>query len=100
MSFKVVKSGFLTTVQDYGRLSHGKHGMSQSGVMDEHAYCWGNHLLNNHFNDATVEITFGGVELETQIDTFIAVTGADLNFKINNNQSRCGMAFECLKAMY
>lgn len=84
MSFKVVKSGFLTTVQDYGRLSHGKHGMSQSGVMDEHAYCWGNHLLNNHFNDATVEITFGGVELETQIDTFIAVTGADLNFKINN----------------
>ncbi|HIJ35345.1 MAG TPA: allophanate hydrolase, partial [Gammaproteobacteria bacterium] len=32
--------------------------MSQSGVMDEHAYTWGNHLLHNDFNDAVVEITF------------------------------------------
>ena len=33
MSFKVIKSSFLSTVQDYGRLTHGEHGMSQSGVM-------------------------------------------------------------------
>ncbi|MBT3195961.1 MAG: biotin-dependent carboxyltransferase family protein [Candidatus Ruthia sp.] len=84
MSFKVIKSSFLSTVQDYGRLNHGEHGMSQSGVMDEHAYTWGNHLLHNDFNDAVVEITFGGLVLEAQIDTFIAVTGADLGFKINN----------------
>jgi Allophanate hydrolase subunit 2 len=67
-------------VQDYGRLNHGEHGMSQSGVMDEHAYAWANHLLNNHFNDAVIEITFGGLQLEAQADTFIAVTGADLDF--------------------
>ncbi|RUM82500.1 MAG: allophanate hydrolase [Candidatus Thioglobus sp.] len=84
MSFKVIKSSFLSIVQDYGRLNHGEHGMSQSGVMDEHAYCWANHLLNNHFNGAVVEITFGGLALEAQMDTFIAVTGADLDFKINN----------------
>jgi len=84
MSFKVIKSSFLSTVQDYGRLNHGEHGMSQSGVIDEHAYAWANHLLNNHFNDAVVEVTFGGLQLEAQADTFVAVTGADLDFKIND----------------
>lgn len=84
MSFKVIKSSFLSTIQDYGRLAHGQHGMSQSGAMDEHAYAWANHLLNNHFNDAVIEITFGGLQLEVQADTFIAVTGADLGFKIND----------------
>ncbi len=88
MSFKVIKSSFLSTVQDYGRLTHGEHGMSQSGVMDEHAYAWGNHLLNNHFNKAAVEITFGGLQLEAQVDTFIAVTGADLDFRINDQAAQ------------
>jgi biotin-dependent carboxylase-like uncharacterized protein len=88
MSFKVIKSSFLSTVQDYGRLNHGEHGMSQSGVMDEHAYAWANHLLNNHFNDAVIEITFGGLQLEAQADTFIAVTGADLDFKINDETAQ------------
>jgi biotin-dependent carboxylase-like uncharacterized protein len=88
MSFKVIKSSFLSTVQDYGRLNHGEHGMSQCGVMDEHAYTWGNHLLNNHFNNAVIEITFGGLQLEAQADTFIAVTGADLDFKINNKSAK------------
>jgi len=88
MSFKVIKSSFLSTVQDYGRLNHGEHGMSQSGVMDEHAYAWANHLLNNHFNDAVIEITFGGLQLEAQTDTFIAVTGADLDFKINDETAQ------------
>ncbi|HIM58766.1 MAG TPA: biotin-dependent carboxyltransferase [Gammaproteobacteria bacterium] len=88
MSFKVIRSGFLSTVQDYGRLNHGEHGMSQSGVMDEHAYAWANHLLNNHFNDAVVEITFGGLVLEAQVATFIAVTGADLQFTINDQPAQ------------
>jgi len=88
MSFKVIKSSFLSTVQDYGRLTHGEHGMSQSGVMDEHAYAWANHLLNNHFNKAAVEITFGGLQLESQVDTFIAVTGADLDFRINDKSAQ------------
>ncbi len=88
MSFKVIKSSFLSTVQDYGRLNHGEHGMSQSGVMDEHAYCWANHLLNNYFNDAVIEITFGGLVLEAQTDTFIVVTGANLGFKINNEAAQ------------
>jgi biotin-dependent carboxylase-like uncharacterized protein len=87
MSFKVIKAGFLTTVQDYGRLRHGAHGISQSGVMDEHAYAWGNYLLENNFNAAALEITFGGVELEVLDDAVICVCGGDLDFKINQISS-------------
>lgn len=84
MSFKVIKPGFLSTIQDYGRMGYGEHGLSQSGVMDEHAYCWGNYLLANHFNDAVIEITFAGLVLEAKVDTFVALTGAEVDFKINN----------------
>ncbi|MBW5289258.1 MAG: Allophanate hydrolase 2 subunit 2 [Candidatus Ruthia sp. Apha_13_S6] len=87
MSFKVIKSGFLATIQDYGRFNHAKHGMSRCGVMDEHAYSWTNYLLNNAFDDAVLEISFGAVELETQLDVLIVVTGADLDFKINQKSA-------------
>ncbi|WP_428095574.1 biotin-dependent carboxyltransferase family protein [Candidatus Thioglobus sp.] len=84
MSFKVIKSGFLSTIQDYGRFAHTGHGMSQSGALDEHAYCWANRLLDNHYNDAVLEITLGAVQLEALDDMLICVCGADLDFKINH----------------
>ncbi len=83
MSFEVVRPGFLSTIQDYGRFGYAGYGMSPCGVMDEHACCWANHLLNNHFNDSVIEITFGGVELRAEVSTLISVTGADLDFAIN-----------------
>ena len=84
MSFNVIKAGFLSLVEDYGRFGFAEYGLSQSGVADEHAYCWANHLLDNNFNDAALEITFGDCELKALNDISIAVTGADLDFKIND----------------
>lgn len=84
MSFKVIKPGFLSLIEDYGRFGLAQYGLSQSGVMDEHAFCWANHLLENHFNDAVLEITFGGCELKALSDISIVVTGADLDFNIND----------------
>ncbi len=83
MSFKVLKAGFLATIQDYGRLDHGAQGMSRCGAMDEHAYAWGNYLLDNPFNASAIEITFGAFELQATQACLIAVTGADLEFRIN-----------------
>lgn len=83
MSFKVIKPGFVSSIQDYGRFGLAHIGLSQSGVADEHAFCWANFLLDNHFNDAVLEITFGGCELLALSDAIIVVTGADLDFKIN-----------------
>lgn len=86
MSFHVVKAGFLSMIQDYGRFGFSQFGLSQSGASDEHAFCWANHLLANHYNDAVIEITFGACIFEVKTPTQIVVTGADLNFKINGKK--------------
>lgn len=83
MSFKVIKPGFYSTVQDAGRFGFGQVGLSRSGVMDEHAYRWANYLLDNAQNDAVLEITFGDCLLEAQAPTQIAVTGAEMQLQIN-----------------
>ncbi|SMM98791.1 Allophanate hydrolase 2 subunit 2 [uncultured Candidatus Thioglobus sp.] len=97
MSFKVIKSGFLASIQDKGRFGHAQHGISQSGVMDEHAYAWANYLLNNDFNDAVIEITIGGLQLQAQDEVIIAITGADLDFKINNKSAALWQSIKIFK---
>ena len=43
MSFQVAKTGLMTLIQDYGRYGYAEKGLSQSGVADEHAFCWANY---------------------------------------------------------
>jgi len=83
MSFKVIKPGFISSIQDLGRYSLGHLGIAQSGVADQHAFCWANYLLENDVNAAALEITFGGCELQAQCNTQIAITGADFDFRLN-----------------
>ncbi len=83
MSFLVIKPGFLSLVQDLGRFGVAHLGLARSGVMDQHASRWANYLLNNKQTDAVLEITFGGCELEAQANTLVAITGADMDFRIN-----------------
>lgn len=83
MSFKVIKAGFYSTVQDVGRFGFADKGLAKSGVLDEHAYRWANYLLDNHQTDAVLEITFGDCCLEALQDVVIAITGADMQFTIN-----------------
>lgn len=85
MSFKVIKPGFYTSVQDAGRYGHAPVGLARSGVLDEHAYRWANYLLDNGQNAAVLEITFGDCILEAQAPTQIAVTGADMQLQINGS---------------
>ncbi len=86
MSFKVIRQGFYTTVQDAGRFGFADRGLAKSGVMDEHAYRWANYLLHNHQHDAVLEITIGNCILEAQAETTIAITGADMQFSINGEE--------------
>ncbi len=86
MSFQIINPGFSSSIQDYGRTGYKKHGLSQSGAMDEIAYCEANSLLDNKFDDAVVETVFEGLQIISKIDTFISVTGANLDFRINNKK--------------
>lgn len=83
MSFKVIKPGFYSSVQDAGRFGLANVGLAKSGVMDEQAYRWANYLLDNAQTDAVLEITFGDCILEVLAPTMIAVTGSDMQLHIN-----------------
>ena len=80
---KVIKKGVMSTLQDLGRTGYMSLGVTQGGVMDEHAARWANRLLANSSNAALVEITLGNCEFEVQEPTVVAITGADVPLFIN-----------------
>lgn len=81
--FKVIRHGILSSIQDAGRYQSKQYGISQSGVLDEHAYYWGNYLLGNTKGLASLEISIGQCELLALSNSKICITGADLGFCIN-----------------
>jgi len=83
MSFKVLKPGLLTTLQDLGRQGFQHLGITEGGPMDEHAFRWANALLNNPVNACAIEVTYGGLELVASQPTMIAITGGDLGASLN-----------------
>ena len=83
MGFRVLKGGLLTTVQDLGRTGYQSQGFSVGGVMDTRAFRLANLLLDNPENEAVLEITLLGPELEFTAPTVIAVTGGDFSPALN-----------------
>ena len=83
MSFEVIQPGFLSMIQDQGRLGFMNFGITQSGVMNERSHFWVNKLLNNPINTATIEMTLGGLQLKANKQTIVAVVGDMIPFSIN-----------------
>lgn len=75
---RVLRAGLLTTVQDRGRRGLREYGVATGGVMDAAAHRIANLLIGNADNDATLECTLIGPELEFGADTLISVCGGDL----------------------
>lgn len=86
---KVIKPGFFTTVQDVGRWGFQRYGVPVSGAMDNYALVAANLLVGNKLNDACLEITLLGPELEFLSDTQIAITGAALSPTLNGGNVAC-----------
>ncbi len=84
MSYFLVKQpGLLTLIQDQGRYGAHNLGLTNGGPLDPLAFDWANRLLGNDINDTCLEVSFGGLTLESQVDSSIAITGAELSCKIN-----------------
>ena len=83
MGFRVLKGGMLTTVQDFGRSGYQSQGFSVGGALDVRSFKLANLLLDNPENEAVLEITLIGPELEFTSDTIIAITGGDFSPKLN-----------------
>ncbi|PPK47093.1 biotin-dependent carboxylase-like uncharacterized protein [Trinickia symbiotica] len=83
MSIEVLKPGALTTLQDLGRRGFQKLGVPVNGVMDERSHRLANVLVGNAQSEGTLEVTLMGPTLRFTSDAVIAVTGADLDAKLN-----------------
>lgn len=81
--FRVIKGGILSLVQDQGRYGYQHIGVTTGGPMDAMSANWANRLLDNSPDAPLLEITAGGLELESRTQTMVAVTGGDLNLTIN-----------------
>ena len=81
--FQVLKPGFFTTIQDLGRHGYLKYGVPISGAMDTSSLVAANLLVANNPDNACLEITLIGPELQALTKTQIAITGGDTSPKIN-----------------
>lgn len=82
-ALKVLQPGLLTLIQDAGRYGQHRIGLTNGGPLDAVAFNWANRLCHNDTNSSALEISIGGLVLEAQVDSYIAVTGAQMPFKIN-----------------
>ncbi|PRX54707.1 biotin-dependent carboxyltransferase family protein [Flagellimonas meridianipacifica] len=81
---KFLKSGFYTTLQDFGRFGYRNIGVPVSGVMDEVSVKKANVLLENREEDAVLEITMTGPTLLFESPTYICLSGAHMSPTLNN----------------
>lgn len=75
---RIADGGFLTTVQDLGRVGYQRYGVPVSGAMDPFALRAANLLVGNPEEAACLEITLVGPEVVFAPACRIAVTGGDL----------------------
>lgn len=73
---RVIKSGPLTTVQDFGRSGQASLGIGRSGACDRGAHRLANALVGNHPTLASLEITLGGLVVQALSDLVLATAGA------------------------
>src|SRR5690554_5899482 len=83
MSLLVVKSGFMTTIQDAGRWGYAHIGVPVSGFMDAESAHLANSMVNNARDTALIEIGIGGITLQAQNPCTVAVAGARAECQIN-----------------
>lgn len=96
-SIIVKKGGFLTTVQDIGRIGYQKFGMPVAGVMDNFSYRVANFLVGNNEDEAVLEATLMGPELEFGGEMSFALTGADMKAKLNGKEISMWESYKVVK---
>lgn len=82
---RVLRPGILSTIQDFGRHGYREFGVPLSGVMDTYSAEMANGLLNNDTKNAVLEMAMVGPRLQFNTGTQIAITGADMSPRLNED---------------
>ena len=83
---EVLRTGLYTSIQDEGRLGYQHFGIPIGGAMDLGAMHEANRLLGNPKNSAVLEMSFQGPKLLFHRTTQIAVRGALMEIRLNNQR--------------
>lgn len=107
MPLKILNPGIGTAVQDLGRPGYYHLGIPLSGAMDQFALRAANLLVGNDETAAGLESVFIGPQIEFKCDTVIAITGADIQAKLDGEpvdnwcslpvKSGQVLSFDCLQ---
>jgi len=91
--FRVEQPGVLTTVQDFGRPHAIGSGVPPGGAMDRFALAAANLLVGNDEGAPALECTLRGPRLVALAPCVVAVAGADLDPRVNGEQSPLWTSF-------
>jgi biotin-dependent carboxylase-like uncharacterized protein len=83
MPIEVTKPGLSTTVQDRGREGYYHVGVPPSGALDQFSLDAANLLVGNPARAAALECAYMGPELHFTEPSVVAVTGAELEPRVN-----------------
>lgn len=92
-TFEILHPGVLTTVQDLGRHGYQKYGLAVSGSSDQYAHRLANLLVANSPKAAVLEVTLVGLKIKILKSTVLAITGGDLQPKLNGRPVPMWSAF-------
>jgi antagonist of KipI len=92
MSILVRSAGYLTSVQDLGRIGFRRSGVSVGGALDPHGLRVANALVGNDDNGAGLEVTFGTLRLQFEDERIVAWCGGGFTAQIGNTDLPPGHA--------
>ena len=92
MKIDITRAGFLTSVQDLGRLGFRQFGVSVGGALDSHALRVANLLVGNDESAAGLEITLGGLRLRFVDDRIVAWCGGGFDVRLGSTSVAAGHA--------
>ncbi len=84
MTITVIKPGLATTVQDTGREGYYHLGIPPSGALDPYSMQMANLLVGNNPDDAVLEMTLLGPELQFTENALVAICGAGMVPMVDN----------------
>jgi antagonist of KipI len=89
---KILRAGFLTSVQDLGRRGLRQFGVSVGGALDGYALRVANLLAGNDESAAGLEITFGGLQLRFADERIVAWCGGEFDVRVGSTSLPAGHA--------
>ena len=92
MTATVLRSGFLSSVQDLGRTGHRASGVSLGGALDPHALAVANLLVGNKVPAAGIEATLGELRIRFEDERLVAWAGGDFIVRVGGAEIAAGHA--------